>query len=138
MDGFHSLENNSLFYLDPISLEIEPIIREFNSYRYVDGPPSYEWISIEQFAEKENNSLFYKKFYSTLFSNREFLNGYIKNLDRLSKKKYLYDLFKNNKKLFNKQLSFIHKHIQDIIFQKNTCILSKTISKDIYHKKKYY
>ena len=45
MHGFHALENNSLFYLDPISLEIEPIIREFNSYRYVDGPPSYEWIS---------------------------------------------------------------------------------------------
>jgi hypothetical protein len=109
MDGFHALENNSLFYLDPISLTIEPILREFNSYRYVDGPPSYDWISINQFSKVKNNSSFYKKFYSELFNNSDFLNNYVKNLEKLSNKTYLDNFFKNNKKKFKKQLSYIHK-----------------------------
>ena len=125
MHGFHALENNSLFYLDPISLEIEPIIREFNSYRYVDGPPSYDWISIEQFANKENNILFYKKFYSTLFNNKEFLDEYIKNLNRLSQKTYLDDFFRNNKKLLNRQLSFIHKTYPGYNFPKEYMYLKQ-------------
>ncbi|WP_440655580.1 hypothetical protein [Candidatus Pelagibacter sp. HIMB1509] len=136
MDGFHALENNSLFYLDPISLEIEPIIREFNSYRYVDGPPSYDWISIEQFSQNENNFSFYKKFYSTLFHNKKFLNAYIKNLDRLSEKTYLDNFFKNNKKLFNKQLSFIHKSYPGYNFPKEYMYLKQNhIQKHLSEKK---
>lgn len=136
MDGFHALENNSLFYLDPISLEIEPIIREFNSYRYVDGPPSFDWISIEQFAEKKDNLLFYKNFYSSLFNNQEFLDKYIENLERLSNKGFLDDFFKNNKKLFNKQLSLIHKSYPSYNFPKEYLYLKQDhIKKHLTQKK---
>ncbi len=94
--GYHATTYNSNFYYHPTNNLIEQIPREYNSLRYVDGPPKNQKLMIERYGGtiKEDGSPF-DKIYSIFFMDPEFVSIYLKTLDRMSSKYYLDDFFRS-------------------------------------------
>ena len=81
MYGYHALGQNPIFYFNPVTNLIEPITREYNSLRYSEGQPN-EDLMIERYKNGGEGYNFEGK----LFENEKFVELYINNLEKLSKK----------------------------------------------------
>ncbi len=92
MSGYHAVsQQNSFYYFNPITNLIEPITREYDSLRYSDGQPYFGGLMIDQHQGEGNGWAFANK----LFQNKDFTAQYLKQLLKLSDKKYLDEFFED-------------------------------------------
>ena len=92
MNGYHAVGYNSVFYFNPITNLIEPITREYNSLLYSQGPPNGP-LMIHFYGTEAADDVLSWTFANKLFQNKEFTAHYLKQLVRLSDKKYLDEFF---------------------------------------------
>jgi hypothetical protein len=91
MLGYHGLgTKNSIYYFNPITNLIEPIMREYNSLRYSERLPYGDELMIERYQGRHKGSFAFK-----LFQNKEFTAQYLTQLLKLSDKKYLDEFFED-------------------------------------------
>ena len=104
MYGYHALGQNPIFYFNPVTNLIEPITREYNSLRYSEGQPN-ENLMIERYKNGGEGYNFEGK----LFENEKFVELYINNLEKLSKKSYLDDFFNKVNNEMNYQQKILYR-----------------------------
>ena len=105
MDGYHAIGENSIYYLNPVTNLIEPITREYNSLRYSDGQPNVQKLMIDKYQGEGEGWAFANK----LFNNNEFTEKYLKQLLRLSDKKYLDGFFEEIDEDLSLQTDILYK-----------------------------
>ena len=92
MYGYHAVGFNSVFYLNPITNLIEPITREYNSLYYSQGQQN-GFLMIHIYSNRPSDNALSWTFTNKLFQNEEFTAQYLKQLVKLSDKKYLDEFF---------------------------------------------
>jgi len=117
MDGWHAVGYNSVFYFNPITNLIEPITREYNSLFYTQGPPSGP-LMIHLFGMEEADNALAWGFGNKLFQNKEFTALYLKQLVKLSDKKYLDEFFADVDEDFTSQINILYREFPFYKFPK--------------------
>ena len=127
MYGYHAWGlNSSIYYFNPITDLIEPITREYNSLRYSEGQYFGE-LMIEKYHEEGSGWNFANK----LFQNKEFTMYYLKQLVRLSDKKYLDEFFADVDEDMNIQKKILYrddpfyKFPKEYMYNRQTQIIEK-------------
>ena len=127
MYGYHAWGSNSIYYFNPITNLIEPITREYNSLRYSDGQYFGELI-IEMYHGEEGSDW---NFVNKLLQNKEFTMHYLKQLVRLSDKKYLDEFFSDVDEDMNIQKKILYrddpfyKFPKEYMYNRQTQIIEK-------------
>lgn len=106
MYGYHAiLDINSFYYFNPITKLVEPIIREYNSMRYSDGPPKDQSFVFNKIISNADDFIILNK----LFNNQDFVKIYLNELNKITRDKYLNSLFDEIDDELNIQLSILYK-----------------------------
>ena len=109
MNGYHALGQNSIFYFNPITNLLEPIIREYNSLRYSDGSLENHELMIERVINKNDFAELDQHILNRLFQNKLFIQTYLSTLLRLSNKEFLDNFFLSINDKFKEQLNIIYR-----------------------------
>jgi hypothetical protein len=100
MGGWHGFTpNNMRFYFNPITSRLEPVPDDHFNERKTDPGPRLLRLEDKHFTGK---------FVKTMFADLQFAEQYAKELERVSRKEYLDDLFKDLNKKLEKTLSTLH------------------------------
>jgi hypothetical protein len=104
MAGYHGLAgNNAIYYFNPITSLIEPIMREYNSLRYSARMPYGNELMIERYQGEGEN------FANKLFQNKDFTAQYLMQLLKISDKKYLDEFFEDVDKDLSIQTNILYR-----------------------------
>ena len=139
--GSHSLySSNQRYYLNPFTIKLEPLGREFMYSEYIN----------KDFVIKNINVIKNKNSVNTkLFSNNKFIDKFHLSLSKISSEKYLKNIFKLNadnilkmKKAFHYEYPFFDSYEPLIyanskVIRENFNILTTKIIKDISNDSNY-
>ncbi|MCE3281047.1 MAG: hypothetical protein K0S44_3238 [Bacteroidetes bacterium] len=102
--GVHSIDWSDIkYYYNPVIGKLEPIAYESFTVLYSrDLSSQYRYTEID-------SAVNYKDWHSMIFSNKLFFKEYIKNLERMTKPKYLDAFFDASNKELNSNLAIIYK-----------------------------
>ena len=133
MAGYHAIGgNNSIYYLNPVTNLIEPITREYNSLRYSEGQPNVDTLMIEIGQGNQDEIAITNR----LFKNKEFTAQYVKQLLKLSDKKYLDDFFEEVDEDLSIQTNILYrdnpfyKFPKEYLYERQTQII-KRLNQDL-------
>ena len=114
--GEHSLDwSDTKYYYNPVTGKLEPISYEsFTDFPLREIAGTYKYVELD--SSKEN----YDDWHTALFSNPVFFKEYVKNLERVSDKKYLDVFFKSINKELNSNLSILYKEFPYKKFDKES------------------
>ena len=103
--GEHSLDwSDTKYYYNPVTGKLEPISYEsFTDFPLREIAGTYKYVELD--SSKEN----YDDWHTALFSNPVFFKEYVKNLERVSDKKYLDVFFSTIDKDLKSNLSILYK-----------------------------
>ncbi len=105
LDGWHGIHwANMSFYLNPISLKLEPIFQDWYNEGYISSPNEVKQRHI-RYLDVYNYGIFYKN----IFLSEEFLKKYVYYLEVYSEDEYLKKFNFKIKNEFNKNLRKIYK-----------------------------
>ncbi|MDO8509344.1 MAG: hypothetical protein Q7S27_06715 [Nanoarchaeota archaeon] len=133
---------NIRFYYNPVTSKIEPI--GFNGYAGTDNYKIIHkyfprCISLENYDCKSFNN----NYYNLLFSDPIFLERYLKELERVSDKQYLDNLFEDLSPLLKEKIALLHKdmpyyHFSTDIFYENQEYVRKILNQEKDNIQIYY
>lgn len=100
LGGWHGFTpNNMKFYYNPIISRLEPVPDDHFNERRTDPGPRLLRLEDKQFTGK---------FVKTMFADLEFARQYARELERVSKKEYLDDLFEFFSEKLERTLNILH------------------------------
>ncbi len=129
-DANHGLLwKNVRYYYNPITAKLEVI--GYNAYNYftlwLNPMHKLNWVDNYEYED------FIPAYHNLIFQDPEFIDGYVKALDRISKEEYLDTFFVSIQKELDEKLAILHREYPGFVFDQKNFYINQPFIRNMIH-----